>query len=169
MNILTTLAYEILSEHGYPVIQNEERDGSVQSLINLDSGTFRFELITGGKEHDFMLFLRMPEDIPELHRYAVMELITRINYRLAVGHFEMDLDDGEVRFVHRQLLEGNPPGAELLLTLMRVSLDVVDTWYPAMRRIVDDGLHPQAAIAEIDELSGYHGRYAGRYPSHRLN
>ena len=119
MNILTTLAYEILSEHGYPVIQNEERDGSVQSLINLDSGTFRFELITGGKEHDFMLFLRMPEDIPELHRSAVMELITRINYRLAVGHFEMDLDDGEVRFVHRQLLEGNPPGAELLLTLMR--------------------------------------------------
>jgi hypothetical protein len=46
---------------------------------------------------------------------------------------------------------------------------VVDTWYPAMRRIVEDGLHPQAVMAEVDEEQGHVGRYTGRYPSHRLN
>ena len=169
MNILTTLAYEILSESGYPVIQNEEHDGSVQSLINLESGTFRFELMTGSRGQDFTLFLRVPEDIPEPHRYAVMELLTRVNYRLALGHFEMDLDDGEVRFVHRQLTDGKMPSGDTLLTMMRVSLDVVETWYPGMVRIVRDGLHPQAVIAEVDEEHGHVGRYTGRYPSHRLN
>ena len=169
MNILSTLAYEILSESGYPVIQNEEHDGSVQSLINLESGTFRFELMTGSRGQDFTLFLRVPEDIPEPHRYAVMELLTRVNYRLALGHFEMDLDDGEVRFVHRQLTDGKMPSGDTLRTMMRVSLDVVETWYPGMVRIVRDGLHSQAVIAEIDEEHGHVGRYTGRYPSHRLN
>jgi hypothetical protein len=169
MNILSALAYEILSEHGYPVVQDEERNGSVQSLINLDSGVYRFELISGSKRQDFTLYLRMPENIPERHRFAVMELLTRLNYRLAIGHFEMDLDDGEVRFVHRQLTEGVNPSHDLLLTLMRISLDLVDTWCPGMLRIVQDGLHPQAVMAEIDEACGYDGRYNGRYPSHRLN
>lgn len=169
MNILSTLAYEILSEHGYPVVQSEERNGSVSSLINLDSGTYRFELISGMQGQDFTLYLRMPENIPERHCFAVMELLTRLNYRLAVGHFEMDLDDGEVRFVHRQLTEDSDFSRNLLLTLMRISLDLVDTWYPGMLRIVQDGLHPQAVLAEIDEASGYDGRYAGVYPSYRLN
>ena len=169
MNILTALAYEILSESGYPVIRDEDHGGSVQSLIDLDSGTYRFELMSGPQGQDFTLFLRTPESIPEGHRFAIMELLTRVNYRLAVGHFEMDLDDGEVRFVHRQLTGGGQPGSDLLLTLMRISLDVVDTWYPAMRRIVEDGLHPQAVMAEVDEEQGHVGRYTGRYPSHRLN
>lgn len=169
MNTLTSLAYAILSEHGYPVVLDEERDGSLQSLINLDSGRFRFELTSGTQGQDFMLFLRMPVDIPEPHRYAVMELLTRVNYRLAVGHFELDLDDGEVRYVHRQLTDGKAPSADLLLTLMRIGLDTVDTWYPGIQRLVRDGLHPQAVIAAIDEASGHVGRYTGRYPSQRLN
>jgi hypothetical protein len=81
----------------------------------------------------------------------------------------MDLDDGEVRFVHRQLTDGKAPGSDMLLTLMRVSLDVMETWYPGMIRIVHDGLHPQAVIAAIDEENGHIGRYTGQYPSHRLN
>jgi hypothetical protein len=52
---------------------------------------------------------------------------------------------------------------------MRVSLDVMETWYPGMIRIVRDGLHPQAVIAATDEEHGHIGRYTGRYPSHRLN
>jgi hypothetical protein len=52
---------------------------------------------------------------------------------------------------------------------MRVSLDVMETWYPGMIRIVHDGLHPQAVIAAIDEENGHIGRYTGQYPSHRLN
>lgn len=169
MNILTTLAYEILSENGYPVEQNEEGEGSVQGLISLDKGTYRFQFTSGAKGQDFTLFLCMPEYIPEPHRYAVMELVTRINYRLAVGHFEMDLDDGDVRFVHRQLTEGNQPGSELLLTLMRIGLHVVETWYPGIQRIVEDGWHPQAVLAEVDEATGQSLADHARFPSYRIN
>ena len=32
------------------------------------------------------------------NKAAIAELITRINYQLKFGHFEMDFDDGEIRF-----------------------------------------------------------------------
>lgn len=39
-----------------------------------------------------------PVNIPEDRRPAVAEYITRANYGLYVGNFEMDYTDGEVRY-----------------------------------------------------------------------
>ena len=40
----------------------------------------------------------LPAQIPEDNRSKVAELLTRINYGLVVGNFELGMDDGEVLF-----------------------------------------------------------------------
>jgi hypothetical protein len=40
----------------------------------------------------------IPTKTPADHRTVIMELLTRINFDLAVGCFELDLADGEIRF-----------------------------------------------------------------------
>ncbi len=59
-----------------------------------------------------------------------MEFLTRINLHIPMGHFEIDLEDGRVRFVVSQLLERGNLSAELTLTLMRRALDRVETFFP---------------------------------------
>ena len=40
----------------------------------------------------------LPLNVPDEKRHAVAEFITRANYAMAIGNFEMDFSDGEVRF-----------------------------------------------------------------------
>lgn len=40
----------------------------------------------------------VPDDVPAAGRPAVLEFLTRANYGLLEGGFEIDLDDGEARF-----------------------------------------------------------------------
>ena len=98
-----------------------------------------------------------------------MEFLTRINLHIPMGHFEIDLEDGRVRFVVSQLLERGNLSAELTLTLMRRALDRVETFFPGILRIVHGNLHAIAALTEIEEKHGFEGRHAGSYPSQRVN
>ena len=51
------------------------------------------------KDLEQVLFYSVaPLAIPEESRLAVAEFITRANYAMALGNFEMDFSDGEVRF-----------------------------------------------------------------------
>ena len=51
------------------------------------------------EEHKFLICYATVEDrVPEQLRVVVMEFITRINYGLYIGNFELDYTDGEVRF-----------------------------------------------------------------------
>src|SRR3954467_14939357 len=46
----------------------------------------------------FIFYVVMPVRAPAQMRLAVAEYITRANYGLRIGNFEMDFDDGEVRY-----------------------------------------------------------------------
>ncbi len=46
----------------------------------------------------FVFFSICPVPVPTSKRKAMAELITRINHHLFLGNFELDFEDGEVRF-----------------------------------------------------------------------
>ena len=51
-----------------------------------------------------------PQNADESERAAVMEYITRANYGLRIGNFEMDVRDGEIRYkTYLQMQSGVPP------------------------------------------------------------
>jgi hypothetical protein len=162
MNNLTTLLQELLSEHGYQCLSHNQRDDTLRSQVRLQSGHFGLVIDTGTDPDELSIYLYFPEKVPEVKRYTVMEFLTRINLHIPMGHFEIDLEDGRVRFVVSQLLE-------LTLTLMRRALDRVETFFPGILRIVHGNLHAVAALTEIEQKHGYACRHAGTYPSQCLN
>jgi len=51
------------------------------------------------KEHDVVLFYSIcPLRVPEEVRLEAAHFLTRANYGLATGNFELDLEDGEIRY-----------------------------------------------------------------------
>jgi hypothetical protein len=169
MNSLTSLVHDLLCEHGYKCQQDEKHEDTLRVGIRLNSAQCGLVIETGTDPEEFSIFLYLPVKVPEPKRYSVMEYLTRLNFHLPMGHFELDLDDGTVRFVTSQLVHEGQLPVKLTLAMMRNALDRVETFFPGILRIVHGHLHAVAALTEIEQKHGYAGRHAGTYPSQRLN
>lgn len=70
-----------------------------EGVINLEFGTeHRLELYFGDDRQRLVCFSRMPMCCCKERRATMGELIDRINFRLDLGCFIMDRNDGEIRF-----------------------------------------------------------------------
>jgi hypothetical protein len=89
-------------------------------------------------------------NIPPQYYPQVAEYLTRVNYGLAVGNYEMNLDTGEVRF--KTSLEA-PDGTVSLAavrSLCYANVRAMDYYYPGVVAVIHSGLSPAAALARVE-------------------
>lgn len=87
--------------------------------------------------------------VPDARKTAVAELLMRINCRLNVGNFELNFDDGLVRFRSGLDVEGVTSVAPLLKGLTLLNVATMDKYLPAIEHVVR-GEHPVKALAAAD-------------------
>jgi len=75
-----------------------------------------------------------PEQVPEEKRSNISELLTKINYTLTVGNFEMDFTDGEVRFRTSLDVEGDRLSEALCRRLMMANVSIMDRYFTDIGR-----------------------------------
>ncbi|MCT7996878.1 YbjN domain-containing protein [Laspinema olomoucense] len=92
-----------------------------------------------------------PDSVPKDKRAPVAELLTRINYILTVGNFEMDFEDGEVRFRTSIDVEGDRLSKPLFRQLTIANVTMMDRYLPAIRNILENDQSPASAIAAIED------------------
>ena len=93
----------------------------------------------------------LPQSAPEDSRVAVAELACRINYKLAFGHFEIDFDDGELRFRYTmpsEELEDDP--MEKARRLFYLPLAMLTRYGAAFVKVMLGAVTPAAAIREAE-------------------
>jgi hypothetical protein len=103
------------------------------------------------EEHQRFLFHSiMGLNIPPQYRAAVAEYLTRANYGLPVGNFEMDLDTGDVRFkTSIEIPEGDLTVA-MIRKLAYANVRNMDHYFPGVLSVVHGGLSPEAALARTE-------------------
>ena len=104
------------------------------------------------RDHPIVRFLTFVEGkVPEARRRDVMEFLTRANYGLLLGNFELDADDGEVRFKCSADLEDGELTHAQFENLLLVGLTVMDRYFPGLQRVIQGSSDPAAAIAEAEQ------------------
>lgn len=93
---------------------------------------------------------QFPTSVPSERRGPMAEFITRANYGLNIGNFEMDFDDGEVRFRTSVDVEGTELDAVMVGSLVGANLAVMDDYYRGIAAMLDDGASAADTIAEIE-------------------
>jgi hypothetical protein len=91
--------------------------------------------------------------VPEDRRMIMADFITRANYGLLVGNFEMDFDDGEIRFKTSIDVEGTLHSLTSLIIRRLVYTNVltVDRYFPgAMQLMFGSQEAPKELIARIE-------------------
>lgn len=98
----------------------------------------------------FIFYSLCPVNAPEDMRPWVAEYLTRANYGLFLGNFELDFEDGEVRFKTSIDVEGDELTAALVRQVVYSNVIMMDRYLPGLLKVIYGGLSPSEAIEEID-------------------
>jgi hypothetical protein len=66
-----------------------------------------------------------------------MEFITRANYGINIGDFEMDLDDGEIRFKISMDVEAGVLSNIMVRNMMVAAYTTVDRFFPGLMSVLN--------------------------------
>ncbi len=95
-----------------------------------------------------------PIYVPQPQRGPMAEFLTRANYGLGIGNFEMDMSDGEVRYKTSVDLEGVPLDKPWLMVFMKnlvyPNVLIMDRYLPGVLRVVSGREAPAEIIADIE-------------------
>ena len=111
-------------------------------------------LVVRNESQQVVFYAARPEEVGPERRGAVLEAITRANYGLVAGNFELDLSDGELRFKVGAELEGTElSDADLGAVVDRLGTVLVATVQRYVGAIEDviGGAGPAEAITAADQ------------------
>lgn len=86
------------------------------------------------------------ESVPAELRPAVAEYITRVNYGMSLGNFEMDYDQGELRYRTSIDVAGESLTPGLVKQVVYGNVLTVDLFVAGARAVIEEGVAPADAI-----------------------
>jgi hypothetical protein len=88
--------------------------------------------------------------VPEESRNAVAMLLTRANFGILHGNFELDLDDGTLRYKTSLDVRGGELTEQWFENIVAANVGMFDRYVPAIEAVVD-GEDPVKAVAAVEE------------------
>jgi len=98
-----------------------------------------------------LVYAVCPVRTPEDSRGRVAEFTTRANYGMRIGNFELDYEDGEVRYKTSVDFEGEALTAHWLRGLLYPAVQTMDTYLPGLLAVAHGERSPLEAIRLIEE------------------
>ena len=99
----------------------------------------------------FIFYAVAPIKAPEESRTAVAEFLTRANYGMRIGNFELDYSDGEVRYKSSLDFEDEELTPNLIRNSIYPAVQTLDSYLPGLMRVAFGGQTPFEAIEEIEK------------------
>jgi len=116
-----------------------------------DSGSWMCYAQAREEQQQFVFYSVMESNVPADRRQAVAEFLTRANYGLTLGNFEMDFTDGEVRYKTSVDVEGGELTKQMVKTLVYVNVLMMDKYLPGIMSVIYAGTSPADAVARIEQ------------------
>lgn len=101
-------------------------------------------------QHIFFFYSVSPVNIPDDKRVAAAEFITRANYGLKIGNFEMDFSDGELRYKTSLDVENDRLTTALVSNLVYANLWTMDRYLPGILSVVYGDVSPVEAVERVE-------------------
>lgn len=102
-------------------------------------------------EQQFVFYAYCPAEVPPDQRPAIAEYLTRANYGLVLGNFEMDYQDGEVRFKTSIDVDGTLLTPQLIRPVIYANVLTMDEYLAGILSILQSGAAPDAALRQVLE------------------
>ena len=125
------------------------------------------------EQQQFVYYSVSPVNVPPERQPAIAEFITRANYGMIIGNFEMDYDDGEVRYKTSIDVEGDELTPALIKQLVYANVIIMDRYLPGLMAVIYGNASPASEVEKIEgtrkKTSGVKSRDDGPFPGDTLN
>jgi hypothetical protein len=149
MGRILAVAVNFLTEDGWLSVQAVD-GATFRTEFKGNRAQFHCFIQERAEEEQFLFYSVFPDQIPAEKRLIAAEFITRANWGLAVGNFEMDFSDGELRFKTSADLEDVEITDRLVRNLIYANVLTLERYIPGLMRMMDGGISPAEAIREIE-------------------
>jgi hypothetical protein len=127
-----------LREEGWIAAEAPDRPVLMATVAG-DNGSWPFAVWVPGSDGPVVCYSSITEVAPERRR-EVGALLAELNFGLPVGSFEMDPDDGEVRFRTSVGVAGVEATPELLSQLVYANVAGTDDHVALLRQVADGSM-----------------------------
>ena len=131
-----------------------EGELALQAAFRGESGEWNCYAVGSEEQQRFAFYSTCPVRVPEEKRMAMAEFITRVNYDLLIGNFELDLKDGEIRFKTSIDVEGDQLSTALVERMVVGNLAMMDTYLPGIMKVIYSDIPPAQAVDETEGAVG---------------
>lgn len=142
-------ALKFFEEDGWPY-QVVKPQSTLQMQFQGENGQWSCFGFAKEQQEQFAFYSVCPVRPSEDKRLALAEFLTRANYGLALGNFELDFSDGEIRYKTSLDVEGDRLTSALIKHIVYSNVMMMDTYLPGIMLVIYGNATPEDAIARIE-------------------
>jgi hypothetical protein len=136
-------------EDDWPFVQIEG-EPLLQMVFQGENGKWTCYAKAREDQEQLVFYSVCPINPPENKRLAVAEFLTRANSGMIIGNFEMDFEDGEIRYKTSIDVEGDSLSSALIKRLVYANVMMMDAYLPGIMSVIYGDVEPKDAIAQIE-------------------
>ena len=125
-------------------------DNVLRTNFQGESGQWACFAQTREEQNQFVFYSVCPLTVPEDKRAVMADFLTRANYGMILGNFEMDFDDGEVRYKTSIDSNGDDLTPTFIRPLIYANVLMMDKYLPGVMAVTYGNIGPVEAIADIE-------------------
>ena len=115
-----------------------------------ENGQWRCYAKVQEAEQQFAFYSICPLQTPPEKLAVVAEFIARANYGTIIGNFELDFDDGEIRYKTSIDAQKNQLNLGSISRLVCTNVSMMDCYLPGILAVIEQDLEPSKAIQAIE-------------------
>jgi hypothetical protein len=121
--------------------------------VSGENGNFRCIADLDEENKRFSFFSVFGLNAPDEKKYQMAELITRMNVNEFLGNFEMDFEDGEIRYKTSVWYDGIKPSKKFIENMTMINILTMDNAIPAITGLVFKNLSPLKGYELVNNIS----------------
>lgn len=110
--------------------------------INGENGKFQCVAEIDEDEKRFIFFSICGTNVPKEKRLIMCELLVRLNFNKFLGNFEMDYEDGEIRYKTCILFGNELIEPQILEYTIMANILTMDTSLNGLMKLINDNITP---------------------------
>jgi hypothetical protein len=105
-------------------------------------------------ESQFIFYSVCPINVSENKRLAVAEFLTRANFGMMIGNYELDFASGEIRYKTSVDASNSSLNFPTIKNLVYSNVMMMDEYLPGIMAVIEAGVEPESAIAQVENGVG---------------
>jgi len=123
----------------------ELSDGALMLTFDGQNGRFRCRVFVDEARAEVVYFSLFPAQVPADQHRDVLEFINRANLGLAIGNFEFDAQQGQIRYRTSIDVEGDRLTHALLTHVVHANVLAMDRYLPELAAVTQGGTGAEGA------------------------